>query len=171
MRLFHILASFSLAGLMLAQGCRCNKESSDVQSATPSASPETSAVAVSPGPSAGASPVAITAGDSKLGIEVLSPGEGAEAQDKMKVTVHYTGKLLDGTKFDSSLDRNEPFSFVLGTGSVIAGWDQGVKGMKVKEKRRLTIPPQLGYGEAGVPNVIPPQSTLIFEVELLKVEP
>lgn len=102
-------------------------------------------------------------------IEVLK-GNGPEAKSGKMVTVHYTGKLLDGTKFDSSLDRNIPFSFQLGTGQVIAGWDKGVAGMKVGGKRKLTIPSKDGYGERGAPPVIPPNATLVFDVELLDVK-
>jgi FKBP-type peptidyl-prolyl cis-trans isomerase len=103
-------------------------------------------------------------------IEDTQVGTGAEAVPGKQVTVHYTGKLVDGTKFDSSHDRNQPFTFQLGAGEVIPGWDQGVKGMKVGGKRILTIPPALAYGEQGVSNVIPPNATLIFEVELLDVK-
>ncbi len=97
-------------------------------------------------------------------------GTGEEATPGKKVTVNYVGTLTDGTKFDSSYDRNQPFSFTLGAGQVIPGWDEGVAGMKVGGKRKLTIPPSLGYGTGGVPGTIPGNATLIFEVELLKVE-
>jgi FKBP-type peptidyl-prolyl cis-trans isomerase FkpA len=96
-------------------------------------------------------------------------GTGAEAQPGKTVSVHYTGWLLDGTKFDSSRDRNQPFSFPLGGGQVIKGWDEGVAGMKVGGKRTLVIPPDLGYGARGAGGVIPPNATLKFEVELLSV--
>jgi FKBP-type peptidyl-prolyl cis-trans isomerase FkpA len=102
-------------------------------------------------------------------IEDLSVGEGAEAVAGKHVTVHYTGWLADGTKFDSSLDRNDPFDFPLGRGHVIRGWDEGVAGMKVGGKRKLTIPPEMGYGARGAGGVIPPNATLVFEVELLGV--
>lgn len=106
----------------------------------------------------------------QLEVVEIAAGNGAEAADGKRVTVHYTGTLENGTKFDSSVDRNVPFTFTLGQGQVIAGWDQGVKGMKVGGKRKLVIPPQLGYGEKGVGGVIPPNAKLLFEVELLKVE-
>lgn len=104
---------------------------------------------------------------SGLQYQVLQAGNGTEAKAGQTVKVHYTGWLTDGTKFDSSLDRNQPFSFKLGAQQVIAGWDEGVAGMKVGEKRRLTIPSKLGYGKRGAGRVIPPDATLIFEVELL----
>ncbi|MES9964583.1 MAG: FKBP-type peptidyl-prolyl cis-trans isomerase [Candidatus Sedimenticola sp. 20ELBAFRAG] len=107
--------------------------------------------------------------DSGLKYEDLVEGDGEQAVAGNSVTVHYTGWLTDGTKFDSSLDRNDPFRFPLGGGRVIRGWDEGVQGMKVGGKRRLTIPPQLGYGAAGAGGVIPPNATLVFEVELLEV--
>ncbi len=104
-----------------------------------------------------------------LKIEVLKEGNGVEIKNNDKATMHYTGTLGNGQKFDSSLDRGQPFKFVLGVGQVIKGWDLGVLGMKINEKRKLTIPYEFAYGEAGIPGVIPPKSTLIFEVELLGV--
>jgi FKBP-type peptidyl-prolyl cis-trans isomerase len=123
-----------------------------------------------PAPSAGPTtqgPIVTT--PSGLRYEVLAPGTGAEAKAGQKVSVHYTGTLTDGTKFDSSRDRGKPFSFTLGAKEVIAGWDEGVAGMKVGERRRLTVPPELGYGAEGFPPDIPPKATLIFDVELLDV--
>ena len=105
-----------------------------------------------------------------LQIEELQVGGGAEATPGKTVHVHYTGWLTDGTKFDSSLDRGDPFTFPLGAGRVIKGWDQGVAGMKVGGKRKLTIPPELGYGARGSGAAIPPNSTLVFEVELIDVK-
>ncbi|MBD8893262.1 FKBP-type peptidyl-prolyl cis-trans isomerase [Roseibium litorale] len=106
----------------------------------------------------------------ELKITDLKVGDGAEAVAGQMVTVHYTGWLMDGTKFDSSVDRGEPFSFPLGAGRVIRGWDEGVAGMKVGGKRELIIPPQMGYGSRGAGGVIPPNATLKFEVELLGVK-
>ena len=97
----------------------------------------------------------------------LTIGTGATAEAGQTVTVHYTGWLENGNKFDSSVDRGQPFSFPLGTGRVIKGWDEGVKGMKVGGKRKLTIPSKLGYGAQGANGLIPPHATLIFDVELL----
>ena len=99
----------------------------------------------------------------------LVVGAGDEALAGKRVKVHYTGTLTNGQKFDSSLDRGRPFEFVLGQGQVIRGWDEGVAGMRIGGKRKLTIPPEMGYGARGFPPVIPPNSTLVFEVELLGV--
>ena len=106
---------------------------------------------------------------SGLVIEELVVGGGEAAAAGRKVSVHYTGWLTDGKKFDSSKDRGEPFVFPLGRGQVIRGWDEGVAGMKVGGKRKLTLPPNLGYGARGAGGVIPPNATLVFEVELLSV--
>lgn len=114
-------------------------------------------------------------------VEVVTTASGLQYQDKVVgggavaaagqvVAVHYTGWLLDGTKFDSSVDRGEPFEFALGAGRVIAGWDEGVAGMQVGGKRLLIIPAALGYGERGAGGVIPPNATLVFEVELLEIK-
>ena len=105
----------------------------------------------------------------KLEIEDVVVGTGAEAVKGKLVSVHYTGWLTDGKKFDSSKDRGQPFQFPLGRGQVIRGWDDGVQGMKVGGKRKLTIPPDLDYGAQGAGGVIPPNATLVFEVELLGV--
>lgn len=106
---------------------------------------------------------------SDLQIEELKAGDGQEAKAGDRVTVHYVGTLTNGTKFDSSRDRGKGFTFELGRGQVIKGWDQGVAGMKIGGMRKLTIAPALAYGDRGFPPVIPPNSTLVFEVELLQV--
>ncbi len=107
---------------------------------------------------------------SGLKFQDLVVGEGASPQAGQTVVVHYTGWLTDGNKFDSSVDRGQPFKFVLGAGQVIKGWDEGVATMKIGGKRKLTVPPQLGYGQRGFPGAIPPAATLIFDVELLGVQ-
>lgn len=104
-----------------------------------------------------------------LQIEKLVAGSGAAPRKGQLVTVHYTGWLTTGEKFDSSVDRDEPFSFVLGARQVIGGWDQGVATMVVGDKVKLTIPPELGYGAGGYPGAIPPNATLVFDVELLAI--
>ncbi len=102
-------------------------------------------------------------------IEKIVSGSGALPKRGETVSVHYTGWLSDGTKFDSSVDRNEPFAFVLGAGQVIQGWDEGVASLRVGDKARLTIPPEKAYGAEGYPGAIPPNATLVFEVELLSI--
>lgn len=113
---------------------------------------------------------------SELKVIDHTQGDGDEAVEGKSIVVHYTGWLYDdnaddkkGDKFDSSLDRNDPFSFILGAGQVIRGWDQGFSGMKIGGKRTLIIPPDMGYGASGAGNVIPPNATLVFDVELLEV--
>ena len=107
--------------------------------------------------------------DSGLKYEDIAEGDGDIATAGQMVTVHYTGWLTDGNKFDSSKDRNDPFKFKLGAGNVIRGWDEGVAGMKIGGTRKLTIPANLGYGAQGAGGVIPPNATLVFEVELLEI--
>jgi FKBP-type peptidyl-prolyl cis-trans isomerase len=122
------------------------------------------AVQVPPAPSPSPLP------DEKLSLTTVAPGRGVIAHAGDRVSVHYVGTLADGSKFDSSRDRKQPFEFVLGRGQVIKGWDQGIEGMKVGEKRKLVIPPSLAYGARGAPPTIPPNATLVFDVELVKVQ-
>ncbi|MGD1865624.1 MAG: FKBP-type peptidyl-prolyl cis-trans isomerase [Phormidesmis sp.] len=107
--------------------------------------------------------------DSGLQYVVITEGDGAQPQSGQRVFVHYVGTLEDGTKFDSSRDRGRPFDFTIGQGQVIKGWDEGVGDMKVGDRRKLIIPPELGYGARGAGGVIPPNATLIFDVELLRI--
>lgn len=128
--------------------------------------------AVAPQPAPAEQPAAAptpTEEVTELKIEDMVVGTGAEAVSGKTVSVHYTGWLTDGTKFDSSVDRGTPFEFQLGQGRVIRGWDEGVAGMKIGGKRKLTIPPEMGYGARGSGSVIPPNATLVFDVELLGV--
>lgn len=145
--------------VLIGTGFGCNKKQAEPQTQNPSTS--TAPVTETTG---------ATGGANELKIDNLKVGTGREATPGKTVTVHYTGWLTDGKKFDSSVDRNQPFKFSLGAGQVIAGWEKGVQGMKVGGKRKLTIPPQMGYGASGAGGVIPPHATLLFEVELLGVE-
>ncbi len=147
---------FSAAIAIAMVASACTKKPADV-SQNQAAAPETAAQVAAP------------AAEPKLEMVDSVVGKGTEAVAGKNVTVHYTGTLTDGTKFDSSLDRKTPFTFGLGKGEVIKGWDQGVAGMKVGGKRKLTIPPELAYGANSV-GAIPANSTLIFEVELLEVK-
>ncbi len=117
----------------------------------------------------GATAVKTITTPSGLKYTVLKAGKGATPKPGQTVIVHYTGTLTNGKKFDSSRDRGQPFSFIVGQGQVIKGWDEALGGMKVGERRKLTIPPQLGYGATGAGADIPPNATLIFDVELLKI--
>jgi FKBP-type peptidyl-prolyl cis-trans isomerase len=112
----------------------------------------------------------LTKSASGLQYQDVKVGSGAEAHDGQVAVVHYTGWLTDGTKFDSSRDRGQPFSFPIGQGQVIPGWDEGVAGMKVGGRRKLVIPASLGYGDMGAPPVIPPGATLVFDVELMDLK-
>jgi FKBP-type peptidyl-prolyl cis-trans isomerase len=138
--------------------------------------PETRSVLLDPAPSATETPAAATpeakpsaSAAAELKKEDLAPGKGPAAKKGDTVKVHYTGTLLDGTKFDSSRDRDEPFEFTLGQGMVIKGWDEGVVGMKKGGKRKLTIPGDLAYGKRGSPPKIPPDATLVFDIELVEI--
>jgi FKBP-type peptidyl-prolyl cis-trans isomerase len=157
--------AFFIASKAMAQD---KKDATPGADSTPSASQTPAAKAAAHKKAKSASKTITTA--SGLKYQVLKQGNGAVAQAGQQVSVHYTGWLTDGTKFDSSVDRGQPFQFTLGAGQVIKGWDEGVLGMKVGEKRKLTIPSSLGYGERGAGNVIPPNATLVFDVELLGVQ-
>lgn len=146
----------------------CIKKENQEQAASSSA--PSPAMMANPNASKSASTSSVVTLPDGLKYEVLREGNGPVAKAGQTVAVHYTGWLTNGTKFDSSVDRGQPFDFTLGQGQVIKGWDEGVAGMKVGEKRKLTIPPQLGYGERGAGGVIPPNATLVFDVELLGIQ-
>jgi FKBP-type peptidyl-prolyl cis-trans isomerase len=161
--------------IVAASGCSKlteppKEEAIQAPAAQGSASAQPSASAKPAEPQAKAAETAPAAPDEPLGVKDLVVGKGAEAKAGDTVTVHYVGTLTDGKEFDSSRKHNKPFDFQLGAHQVIKGWDQGIAGMKVGGKRKLTVPPSLGYGARGFPPVIPPNATLSFEVELLDVK-
>ncbi len=156
-----------LVMLVLLGGCR-GKVPEPEPNALPPA-PSEAAVAPSSPTVASSLPASSPPAAAGLVKEDLKQGKGPAAKSGDRVKVHYTGTLLDGTKFDSSVDRNEPFEFTLGKGEVIKGWDEGVVGMKKGGKRRLTIPADLAYGKRGSPPKIPPDATLKFDIELLEI--
>lgn len=154
-----VVAAFSVTG--------CSKPAAETPAATtPTAEQPVTEQPAAPAPAKGPVTKDVTA----LVIKDTKVGTGAVAKAGQSVTVNYTGYLTDGTKFDSSLDSGQPFTFNLGAGEVIKGWDTGVAGMKVGGTRRLTIPPALGYGDQGAGGTIPPGATLVFDVELLAVK-
>jgi peptidylprolyl isomerase len=160
-RLCAVLAAIAVAG--------CQESKTTEQSAT-----STSASATTTTPPASTVSGATEGEERTLpgGLKLIDVkvGSGPMAEIGNTVAVHYTGRLTDGTKFDSSLDSGEPIRFPLGTDQIIQGWNEGIKGMRVGGKRKLTIPPAMGYGERGYPPVIPPNSTLVFDVELVDVK-
>ncbi|MEZ5451104.1 MAG: FKBP-type peptidyl-prolyl cis-trans isomerase [Thiolinea sp.] len=168
--------SLLLAAGVYLTACSDKPAESTTEAKPEAASTETAATAAAPAASTETAATAPTAADG-LQMTDNKVGDGAEAQAGQVVAVHYTGWLYDeaaadkhGTKFDSSVDRGEPFRFPLGAGRVIQGWDQGVAGMKIGGQRTLVIPPELGYGANGAGGVIPPNATLVFDVELLGIE-
>ena len=166
----RFLALAALALLVSVAACQQSATNGGTASTTSSGSGTTAGTTGGETPAAGSISGGVVTTPSGLKYEDMNVGDGTLAERGNRVSVHYTGWLTDGTKFDSSLDRGQPFQFRLGEGQVIRGWDEGVAGMRIGGKRKLTIPPNLGYGEAGAGAVIPPNATLVFEVELLSVD-
>ncbi len=163
----------ALAAALFLAGCNETAQKSETATSTTTGSATTTTpAATEAAPSGDAAGGKVHKLASGLQYEDLVVGSGKMAEPGMNVSVHYTGWLTDAakTKFDSSLDRGQPFQFQLGGGQVIQGWDEGVKGMRIGGKRKLTIPPDLGYGSRGAGGVIPPNATLVFDVELLDVK-
>lgn len=149
---------------LLPRIASCEKVPEPESRPQPSAIPEPA-----PAPTPSAAPAAAADRITELKKEDLKVGKGAAAKKGDRVKVHYTGTLLDGTKFDSSRDRDDPFTFTLGAGEVIKGWDEGVAGMKAGGRRKLTIPSDMAYGKRGSPPKIPPDAPLEFDIELLEI--
>jgi len=168
-RLVGVLALVAGLGLVATVAVACGDDDGEEASPTSSASLTSSPSGTQAGggpPAVSGEPTTTASGLQFIDVKV---GDGASPQTGQTVVVHYTGWLADGTKFDSSVDRGQPFSFVIGTGQVIKGWDEGVATMKVGGQRRLIIPPELGYGAAGYPGVIPGNAQLTFDVELIEI--
>jgi FKBP-type peptidyl-prolyl cis-trans isomerase len=162
----HVVIA-ALAMVIIAAGC--TKKTEEVKTTETTTTTTNTAAGTQTGAVGSTGTTGATATAPKVDMTDSVVGKGAEAVNGKAVTVHYTGTLKDGTKFDSSVDRKEPFTFTLGAGQVIKGWEQGILGMKVGGKRKLTIPPELAYGANAV-GAIPANSTLIFDVELLEVK-
>ncbi len=162
---FRMIIALTCA--VLLAGCNESAQQSSSASTTTTQATTTPAAGDAATPATGGKVHKLASG---LQYEDMVVGSGTMAEPGMNVSVHYTGWLTDGTKFDSSLDRGQPFQFQLGGGQVIRGWDEGVKGMRIGGKRKLTIPPDMGYGARGAGGVIPPNATLVFDVELLDVK-
>lgn len=165
---YHAIPLLALIGSAAACTALTEPPGPEPISTAAAAAPATAAPSAPQLPSA--APSAPAAPEPPFSETTLTPGKGPAAKDGDKVRVHYTGTLTNGQKFDSSRDRNQPFDFTLGKGMVIKGWDKGVEGMKVGEKRKLVIPSPMAYGPQGRPG-IPPNSTLVFEVEMLAINP
>lgn len=162
-----IRLAMALTAMLFVAGCAGSRASNSTGATTPAAAsvaPATPVAAVAPAPAGKVHKLA-----SGLVYEDLVIGNGRMADPGLQVSMNYTGWLMDGTEFDSSARHGRPYTFSLGTGAVIAGWDQGIKGMRLGGKRKLTIPPDLGYGAQGSGDRIPPNSTLVFEVELVGI--